>query len=355
MPPSALPASSAVPSALSLLPAPYPAACAQVAPPPSQQDHLHCIVPYASLAEGRSRSALAGVALPHLNQLLQCLQPAAVDTGDEDTPIPPHERALAQALGLNPLAPAWAACPPDPAAPTAATAATAAADGASAWLTPCHWTAGADQVRMDHPGDLALDMHEAQALHAILAPWFAEDGLTLTVVSPLLWRVQGTPLQGLPTASLDRVVLRDVRHWLPPAASARQLHRLHSEVQMLLYTHPLNDARSDRGLLPVNAFWLHGAGAGTASVPATSCVHVLDDLRQAALRQDGAAWVAAWQAADAGPLAAMVQHVAAGGSATLTLCGELHARSYTTAPRSWRQKIQSFFGPKSFQELDLAL
>ena len=35
---------------------------------------------------------------------------------------------------------------------------------------------------------------------------------------------------------------------------------LAGEVQMLLYSHPLNDAREAQGALPVNSFWLSGCG-----------------------------------------------------------------------------------------------
>lgn len=56
----------------------------------------------------------------------------------------------------------------------------------------------------------------------------------------------------------------------PLAAADPALQRLHSEAQMLLYSHPFNDAREARGLPPVNGFWPHGAGAlaqGATPIP----------------------------------------------------------------------------------------
>ena len=44
------------------------------------------------------------------------------------------------------------------------------------------------------------------------------------------------------------MLLRDVRAWMPDAKQARTLHRLHSEMQMLLYTHAFNEERSAQGL-----------------------------------------------------------------------------------------------------------
>ncbi len=57
-----------------------------------------------------------------------------------------------------------------------------------------------------------------------------------------------------------------------------------------------------------------------------------DDLRQAVLRDDWAGWQAAWAALDAGEIAALLASAQSAESVTLTLCGERHARTWTTAP-----------------------
>lgn len=103
---------------------------------------------------------------------------------------------------------------------------------------------------------------------------------------PQRWLARGALFDDLATASMDRVIGRDVRPWLPDAQQARALHRLQSEVQMLLYTHVFNDARAARGQVPINAFWVHGAGRlqpGTAT-GAKAAVQCLDDLHAAALQ-----------------------------------------------------------------------
>ena len=65
-------------------------------------DTTSLLIPYAaSTAEG-CQQALQGLALPHLDRLLARLSPhtAQTDTGEETSFTPPHERALARALGL---------------------------------------------------------------------------------------------------------------------------------------------------------------------------------------------------------------------------------------------------------------
>ncbi|MFC4621673.1 phosphoglycerate mutase [Comamonas nitrativorans] len=332
MPAADLPLPFALPPALPLLP---PDRGPDAAVP-------HLILPYAAAENAPA------VATPQLDALLAWLAEVRHDGAEYDFPIPPHERAVAEVFGLDARVPAWAAvdAPVD-----------AAPHVPHAWLTPCHLHAGADQVRLDDPAQLQLTLADAQALCAILAPWWAEDGLTLQVLTPLLWRVSGAPLAGLRTASLDRVLLRDASLWLP---QTQPFQRLHSEAQMLLYNHPFNDAREARGLPPVNGFWLHGAGVLTqaptpASTPAQCAAprHItfVDSLRQTALRQDWAAWQQAWQQADAGPVAALLAHVRAGGQATLTLCGEAQALHFKRARSALLQRFQGLFNRKTFNHV----
>lgn len=333
-------------SALPVLPLPF------VLPPvQTRARHLHLILPYAAMPHDSCQHILKDLALPQLDQLLALLDPAHADEGTEDHAIPPHERTVARAWGLNPQAPAWAAI----AQPEALSA-------PSAWMTLCHWTAGADQVRMDDPASLPIEMEDAHALHAELQPWFAEDGMQLQLVEPGRWLVTGAPLQDLPTASLDRVLLRDVSSWLPHSSHSRTLHRLHSEVQMLLYNHRFNAQRAERGLSPINAFWLHGAGQlsdetlqAAHTLQKVTAIRLVDSLRQAALHQDWPAWKAAWLAADAGPIGQVLAHMQLGGTATVTLCGERHARSFTSSRRNWLAKIKHKFSPQRFAGLHQAL
>jgi hypothetical protein len=300
------------------------------------------LIPWAIAQAEGCQQALPALALPQLDSLLARLAPAGGEAGDEHDYGPPHERALAQALGLPAGATPWAAWE--------------AADTAQpcAWITPCHWKAGADQIHMLPPEALALSEAESRALLALLAPWFAEDGITLHYAQPLRWLARGSAFAGLETAALDRVQGRDVRHWMPRGPHERLLQRLHSEVQMLLYTHAFNDARTARGQLPVNAIWVHGAGALVLPpTPASAAAppQVDQTLRDAALRMDWTAWAAAWRALDSGPVARLAAQAARGAPVQLTLCGERAFLQWRSTPRSLGQKIQSIFRPQRFTSL----
>ena len=314
-------------------------------------DTTHLLVPYAALSSPLAQQALAGLALPHLDRLLARLTPLASDIGDEDDRSAPHERALARALGLptaDGLIPwaAWHVCQLGASAPPAEP------DSAWAFVSPCQWQVRTDHVTLEDPHKLALDEAASRALLDILAPWFAQDGITLHYDQPTRWLAQGAVFAGLATASLERVLHRDVRAWLPNAQQAAGLRRLHSEMQMLLYTHAFNDAREAQRQPAVNAFWVDGAGAlAQTPTPPGPAPHLDSSLQEAALRQDWSAWQSAWQALDAGSIAQLERHVAGGGAAQLTLCGERSALSWHTAPRSLWQKVSSLFRPQRFADV----
>ena len=324
-------------------------------------DTPHLFVPYAALPTTGGQQALARLQLPHLERLLARLSLLTQDSGDEDSFDLPHERALARTVGLPATdsgALPWAAWHVRQSGGKAAADTLAApTDAAWAFFTPCHWQIRTDHVTLDDPAALQLDEAASRELLAVLAPWFVEDGITLHYDQPTRWLAQGAPLADLATASLERVLHRDLRMWLPDPQRAAQLHRLQSEMQMLLYTHPLNDAREARGLPTVNAFWLHGAGRLQASAAPVSDakITVHSELRTPALQEDWPAWVQAWHALDAGPIAALAARAARGEAVQLTLSGERSALTWHSAPRSLRQKIAGVFRSQRFADVSQQL
>ncbi|QIL78628.1 phosphoglycerate mutase [Diaphorobacter sp. HDW4A] len=315
-------------------------------------DVPHLLIPFAASPSPGCQQTLKELPLPHLNRLLARMTLAGTDVGEETDFAPPHERALARALGLptakNGITP-WAAWQ------QRHLRGEAIRSKAWAYITPCQWHVSTDHVTMLDPADLQLTPFSSRALMDLLAPWFADDGIELIYDEPMRWIASGDVFEGVSAASLDRVIQRDVRSWMPLADNAehtRAIHRLQSEMQMLLYTHPLNDARAEEGLPPVNTFWMHGAGR-LATVPSASAAPLVPSgLRDAALREDWKQWAAQWRELDAGAVAEIEHHVAAGGKARLTLCGECSSMQFETAERGFGQKLKSLFSrPQRFLDL----
>jgi len=304
---------------------------------------MHLLIPFAAPQSEAGRAAARTLVLPQLGALLALLQPEGRDDGDEWSLSPPHERALGQAYG-------WTAA--DGLLPWAALSAQAdgldagKATAASAWglLTPAHWHLGTDQVSLLDPAGLLLDDTASRVFFAAIQDLFVDEGYSLHYATATRWYAAHDSLVALPTASLDRVIGRNVDRWLGKDPAARRIRRLQSEVQMRLYTHPLNDERTANGLLPVNSFWL--SGCGVAQTVAPSDVQVDDRLRAPALAEDWAGWCKAWETLDAGPmvtLRAAAQAAGAGQPQRLTLCGERASATFTSGPRSLIRTLKSRF------------
>ena len=282
-----------------------------------------------------------GLELPHLQALLATMSPSTAVQGDEMDFSPPHERMLARAMQLpdTPGLIPWAAL--------------AAQDtrAACAFITPCHWHVTPDQVHQTDPASAPLGEEESRQLLALIAPWFSDDGITLEYLRPDTWLARGEPLRNLATASMDRAMGRDVRPWFPDPIQGAVIQRLQTELQMLLYTNVFNDQRAERGLAPINSFWVHGTG-NLAKLPATAPQAIcVGDLSEAALQGNPQGWREAWKALDQSLIAALQQRAAKGEAIKLTLCGERNAVTWQSKPQGMMDKIKSLFGNKPLPDL----
>ncbi|MEK8049302.1 hypothetical protein AACH10_03530 [Ideonella sp. DXS22W] len=303
---------------------------------------MHLVLPYAGALTPAAAQAASTLALPHLERLLARLAPTHRDAGDELTLSPPHERAWALAAGW----PVDAAT--DGLLPLAAAAARRdglAVDDADAqdspgWglLSPTHWHFGTEQASLMDPAGLALDDADARELFDALQSLFNDEGWQLLWGAPTRWYLRHASLATLPTASLDRVVGRNVDPWLTSHPLARPFRRRQAEAQMLLHTHPVNARREARGKLPVNSFWLSGTGRARPGQPGADW-QADDRLREPALAEDWTAWAEAWAQLDAGPLRELLARAEAGESVALTLCGERHAQRFEAQPRGLMKRL----------------
>ncbi len=318
---------------------------------PAESTPHHLIIAFAACSAEAWRptlQALPPASTRHLSELLRGMKQVHTDAVNAHTLSPPHERALARALGL---ASPSASDLPDGLIPWAALEAAQAfhAPAGKAWasITPCHWAMGREHATLTDPAGLALQPDESQALIDAMQPYFATDGITLHGLSAQCWLAEGEVFRTLPTASLDRVMGRNVDSWLPHSAAGRSLRRLQNEMQMLLYTHPLNDARAARRQLPVNSFWVSGTGALPDALPASSPPLTMPrTLAEAVFRDDWAAYAQAWAALDAGDIASLLARQRAGETVRITLCGERGASTHETSRHGLRAKLAGLFASK---------
>jgi len=291
---------------------------------------MHLLIPYASAVSEAAVHVLRDLRLPHLAQLLARLTLADRDDADVFTLSPPHERAWARAQG-------WQGA--DGCLPFAAQA--AAADGVEVgdlpWglITPSHWHLGRDHVTLVDPAALALSTEDSRAAFAAVRDLFESEGLRIEWGSAMRWYVAHERLAALPCASLDRVIGRNVEIWMRSTQDPL-IRRLQSEWQLLLYPHPLNEAREQRGEFTLNSFWLSGCGRAQ---PAAATLTTAGTLREPLLAEDWAAWAQAWRELDAGEVRVALEASRTGKSVTLTLCGDRGAHRFETAPQGVWQRV----------------
>ena len=128
------------------------------------------------------------------------------------------------------------------------------------WLCaePCHM-----RVNLDHlvPTDATLfdiARAEAESLVETLNRHFDAAGLAFFPLQPERWYLRSAaPLDG---SAPSLAVARGRRLERPAGRDNAGFNALANEIQMLLHAHPVNEAREDRSVAPINAVWLWGGG-----------------------------------------------------------------------------------------------
>lgn len=158
------------------------------------------------------------------------------------------------------------------------------------WLRadPVHLRPDLSQLILFDAGAFTLTVEEAAALAGEVAPLFAEAGAELEVRAPSRWYLRLEAPVDLRTSPLSAVLGQDLRRHRPEGADARRWQALLTEVQMTLFSSPVNQAREGRGELPVNSLWLWGGGRPPEpSAPLWSRVWADDALAAGLARLSG--------------------------------------------------------------------
>ncbi len=146
----------------------------------------------------------------------------------------------------------------------------------TAWgtLQLVHWQVGRDDVRLHPELDLRVTPQEHQAIEDSIMPLLREDGFMLETHEFGVWHIASDELAYLQCCELARAAGRDMREIQARpmneagAAAIKKWHRITNELQMLLYSHPVNDLRAANMQLTLNAVWLSGCGALPSPAPA---------------------------------------------------------------------------------------
>ncbi|MBV1776271.1 hypothetical protein KSF73_11170 [Burkholderiaceae bacterium DAT-1] len=135
------------------------------------------------------------------------------------------------------------------------------------WLKadPIHARVDRDRALVLDVSSAGIDQQEADALVASLNQHFSQDGMEFYAPSPASWFVALNAPPAMSTVPLYRALGQDMQAHLPSGPDGLKWHGILNEIQMLLYTHPVNDQRAAMGRPLLNSLWIWGEGRGEAA------------------------------------------------------------------------------------------
>ena len=133
--------------------------------------------------------------------------------------------------------------------------------GTHYWLRadPVHLRVMRDRIVLADSDALGLSQPEADALALSISTHFGA-AFSPQPLHPARWYLRLDQAPRLRTTPISLAVGCDIDPLLPQGEDAMLFRTQLNELQMLLFEHPVNQAREARGELPVNSLWLWGGG-----------------------------------------------------------------------------------------------
>lgn len=125
-------------------------------------------------------------------------------------------------------------------------------------LSPVHWRAGRDHVNLVALSDGDISIEEAKVLLASIAPKLAELGWHIHVASANTWYIRTMDHFDYHAPSLQLAQSDQLESFLPHGRDLKRWQTLLTEIQMMWFEHPINQARAKRNQTAINSLWLYG-------------------------------------------------------------------------------------------------
>ena len=134
--------------------------------------------------------------------------------------------------------------------------------GSHYWMRadPVHLVLQRDSFSLGEPVPLAVTAEHTQRLIKVLNAHFAEDGLVFHMGQSGAWYLQWAFTPKIHTNLPSTAIGRNMHGFMPQGEYASKWLTIINEIQMLLFEHPVNQAREASGLPVVNSVWISGGG-----------------------------------------------------------------------------------------------
>ena len=133
--------------------------------------------------------------------------------------------------------------------------------GNAFWLyaLPVHLVLQRDSFSLTAPVPLPLTNSEVDALTALFNEHFATDNKSFFWQEDKWFlRLENNP--NIQTNAPLAAINKDISTYLPTGDGAMRWASFSNEIQMLLFEHPINQAREAKGQLAINSIWCYGLG-----------------------------------------------------------------------------------------------
>jgi hypothetical protein len=122
---------------------------------------------------------------------------------------------------------------------------------------PVHLLLARDYFVLPEPAPLLVSSDEANAVVESLNQHFSTQGMCF-YVQENQWLLGLDFDPKISTTWLKNALNQDVTPYLPQGEGTLAWAKISNEIQMLLFSHPVNAAREVRGELPINSLWFDG-------------------------------------------------------------------------------------------------
>ncbi len=128
-------------------------------------------------------------------------------------------------------------------------------------IDPVHLHLNRNQLILLDTEALRLEQDEANELAHTINKYFKDQNLHVFTPNPTRWYLHLDTEENLVFHPKDQVAGQDINAYLPSGEKGMYWKTLLNEIQMLLFEHPVNEAREARGELAVNSLWPWGQGS----------------------------------------------------------------------------------------------
>lgn len=129
------------------------------------------------------------------------------------------------------------------------------------YAPPVNLVLGRDSFFLSKPAPLAVTQDESKALIDSLNQHFANDGYHFYLQGDV-WFLGLDKNPNITTSNVAEVEGKDIAAFLPKGKGDLTWATLQNEMQMLLFSHTVNQTREAQDLPLVNSVWCYGLGEG---------------------------------------------------------------------------------------------